>query len=531
MAAAESQHAAYIVIEGPGHEGTRLALREGITSFGRLPANDVILLGDLVSRHHSRITFFEGRATLQDLGSHNGSWVNGEKTTSRVLKDGDIVRVGNFQLSFHQGPVPARLDETTAGEESSNLSTPPLPITDDPSGVGVLIGEIEAARRGAPSPARAIHFLYRTSDALARAPDAHAYAEQMLELALEHAPASGSAWLRLEGHRLRVEVTRGPEGPVPDLEVYLPAVEWALEKRFPVRSDDVRADARFGGRGQKDDPFASVIVVPLETESSRGAIYLRRIDAPFEPAELHRVGVIAHLMREGLRDVEHRQSALAERLLAGLHGPWAAKQLAIESAGGRSSIEGPIPAAVAIVDVHGLAPTADGHPPEDLFDFLSAVHARLAHGAESAGGFAEILNGHRAVLVFGVPGGASEEDTPTLFELVLGLRSSVNQLLRDRPALGPRRLRAGIAFGTVLAGASGGRRRSFSVFGPATATATRLVDAAGAGRVLCDQASLDRAGAGYESRRVGSQPARGHFPAQNVFELLGHAGARSLVDR
>src|SRR5215813_5072491 len=122
----EGDHvSAYIIIHGPGHDGTRLALREGITSFGRLPSNDVILLGDLVSRHHSRITFFEGKATLQDLGSHNGSWVNGERVTTRVLKKDDLVRIGNFRLAFHDGPIgqgePVAFEETTAAEQEEAI--------------------------------------------------------------------------------------------------------------------------------------------------------------------------------------------------------------------------------------------------------------------------------------------------------------------------------------------------------------------------------------------------------------------------
>ena len=132
----DERHQAYIVIHGPGHDGTTLPLREGITSFGRLPSNDVILLGDLVSRHHSRITFFEGRATLQDLGSHNGSWVNGERVTSRVLKEGDVARVGNFRVAFHVGVVqPGKntgYDETTAASSqrftSERLTLPTRPV-------------------------------------------------------------------------------------------------------------------------------------------------------------------------------------------------------------------------------------------------------------------------------------------------------------------------------------------------------------------------------------------------------------------
>lgn len=98
-----ADHAAYIVIQGPGHNDTRIALREGITSFGRLPSNDVILLGDLVSRNHARIIFFDGKASLQDLGSHNGSWVNEERIATRALNPGDALRIGNFKVTFLRG--------------------------------------------------------------------------------------------------------------------------------------------------------------------------------------------------------------------------------------------------------------------------------------------------------------------------------------------------------------------------------------------------------------------------------------------
>lgn len=111
------ERAAFIVIDGPGHNHTRIALREGITSFGRLPSNDVILLGDLVSRNHARIIFFDGKASVQDLGSHNGSWVNDEKISTRALQPGDVVRIGNFRISFLRGvagdPIADFVDEPT----------------------------------------------------------------------------------------------------------------------------------------------------------------------------------------------------------------------------------------------------------------------------------------------------------------------------------------------------------------------------------------------------------------------------------
>ncbi len=128
------ERAAFIIINGPGHNDTRIALREGITSFGRLPSNDVILLGDLVSRNHARIIFFDGKASVQDLGSHNGSWVNEDKITTRALQPSDVVRIGNFRITFLRGlpgdPIADFVDEPTGtadGHSGPYGTRPPAP--------------------------------------------------------------------------------------------------------------------------------------------------------------------------------------------------------------------------------------------------------------------------------------------------------------------------------------------------------------------------------------------------------------------
>jgi DNA-binding winged helix-turn-helix (wHTH) protein len=54
-----------------------------------------------VSRHHARIVVAGDVATIEDLGSKNGTFVNNDAvTSSRTLKDGDRIRVGSFLLTF-----------------------------------------------------------------------------------------------------------------------------------------------------------------------------------------------------------------------------------------------------------------------------------------------------------------------------------------------------------------------------------------------------------------------------------------------
>ncbi|MEL6187183.1 MAG: FHA domain-containing protein, partial [Myxococcota bacterium] len=447
---AQGQHSAYVVIEGPGHDGTRLPLRQGITSFGRLPANDVILLGDLVSRHHSRITYFEGRATLQDLGSHNGSWVNGERASSRVLREGDEVRVGNFVLIFREGELPGPTDETTAGELAEE-GDEPKPRAESPIR---LIEELEAARQGAPAPTRAVHFLYRASDALARAPDGVAYAGAMLELALEHAPSDDAAWLRLHERRLRVEARRSMADT--PFDVFVPAVEWAIDKRFPIHSEDLDADPRFsGGR-----PGRAVAAVPVMDEEGEpvGAMVLSRDGRAFTSNEMSRLGVVAQLMREGLRDLDARQRQHRERLLASLHGAEVASALGKALLGGRRTI-GPVQGVVVCIDLPQLGGTQVDRDPNRLFDVLAALQAAWLHAAEARGAIAELLNGSKALFVLGFERTVPAE---TGLRLALELREVTQRLVQEHRELGPGRVRASVTSGSVVAGTVRSRRLGFA---------------------------------------------------------------------
>ena len=68
---------------------------------GRGDACDLILDDPFVSTEHAQFTVYAGTAVLTDLGSTNGSRVNGEWVASPVtLFDGDIVQFGNVRLRY-----------------------------------------------------------------------------------------------------------------------------------------------------------------------------------------------------------------------------------------------------------------------------------------------------------------------------------------------------------------------------------------------------------------------------------------------
>ena len=105
---------------GPADGVTRLA---GGVVVGREPGGcDVLLESDLVSRRHVKIEAdAEGRAELVDLGSSNGTFVNGRRVSSARLSDGDRIGFGSGEevhCVFRVAPPAPVLVEQRAGGDA-----------------------------------------------------------------------------------------------------------------------------------------------------------------------------------------------------------------------------------------------------------------------------------------------------------------------------------------------------------------------------------------------------------------------------
>lgn len=80
--------------------GERFALTDSIVSIGRSPESNLVLADPNVSRNHAEIRPMGDRYTVVDLGSTNGSRVNGVRVDSQVLQDGDELTFGNTRMRF-----------------------------------------------------------------------------------------------------------------------------------------------------------------------------------------------------------------------------------------------------------------------------------------------------------------------------------------------------------------------------------------------------------------------------------------------
>jgi len=118
-------------VENPGHfvlssyrekeiqNGTSYGLNKVVTTIGRAPENDIVLLDEdkVISRYHATLRYENGTYQLIDNGSSNGTSVNGQqmdKQLPRPLQDGDHVTVGDYELVYY-APISVSSEATMIG--------------------------------------------------------------------------------------------------------------------------------------------------------------------------------------------------------------------------------------------------------------------------------------------------------------------------------------------------------------------------------------------------------------------------------
>ncbi|WP_313812280.1 FHA domain-containing protein [Glutamicibacter sp.] len=101
VAALPSGSALLIAHTGP-NKGARFLLDTDESIAGRHPNADVFLDDVTVSRRHAKFVRTGQGFTLSDIGSLNGTYINGDRIDSIALNNGVQVQIGKFRLNFYQ---------------------------------------------------------------------------------------------------------------------------------------------------------------------------------------------------------------------------------------------------------------------------------------------------------------------------------------------------------------------------------------------------------------------------------------------
>lgn len=96
------------------------SLAKGELTIGRNPGNDILIENAGVSRRHAVIKWTGDRATVEDMGSANGTFVNGKKITTHDLHDGDEVVIVKHRMIFRlpKEGEPPKAEAAPAGQKT-----------------------------------------------------------------------------------------------------------------------------------------------------------------------------------------------------------------------------------------------------------------------------------------------------------------------------------------------------------------------------------------------------------------------------
>jgi len=133
----DALHGSLVIQYGPQRLGEQIFLAgNSPIEVGKLTGKDLLLHGELVSRNHCVLVPDETGWIAQDQKSKNGLWVNGQRITSHVLRDGDRLRIGDYEFTYvgpsaasaqGQGTSPGSTGTTLSAAMDRDTHTAPLP--------------------------------------------------------------------------------------------------------------------------------------------------------------------------------------------------------------------------------------------------------------------------------------------------------------------------------------------------------------------------------------------------------------------
>src|SRR6266850_7383441 len=95
-----------LVVLSAGMTGRTHELKADKTTIGRVEDNTFQIAEASVSSHHAEVLLRGNDVVVKDLGSTNGTFINGEKINEAVLKPGQILRCGMIEMRLESGDSP-----------------------------------------------------------------------------------------------------------------------------------------------------------------------------------------------------------------------------------------------------------------------------------------------------------------------------------------------------------------------------------------------------------------------------------------
>jgi signal transduction histidine kinase len=272
--------ASLFVIQG-ADQSKRFEFTFSPVGLGRDSSNTVRLIDTEISRRHAELRRDRDGYRIVDLGSQNGTFVNGQPVDQTPLRSGDKVQLGSTVLLFHEGTGGA-LRDLTARVDLLAKSSP-----DDRSAILKSIPSGEGSRVLKSPDATAgwlrerllnLSVMYRATQAISDVLDIDALTPLILDLVFESIGADrGAILLKDDAGLLLPKAVRRHDGAQPDerISISQTIVDYVLERGEGVISSDAPTDKRFNAaQSVVDLQIREAICVPIQgRHTTLGVIY------------------------------------------------------------------------------------------------------------------------------------------------------------------------------------------------------------------------------------------------------------------
>ncbi|KFA87207.1 adenylate/guanylate cyclase domain-containing protein [Archangium violaceum] len=546
-----------IIINGPGYFDTAYELPEGVTHLGRADENDIVLGGDLVSRRHARLVAEGDTLRIEDLGSRNGSRVNGTPLQGSIaLLPGDTISLGENTLSVRQpnqveNAATEMVDLGAGGVRrfghgddvgasvilAKNIKNVDLlraldnfssPFDSVPATAAPILPAAPTAPRGAYET---LLLLFHTAEALATSATLTDFLEATMDRVLERIDATTAVVLLRHPTGVFVPAAVRHRGKLAKGEVPVSdgIIEQALSEGRALVVGDVRDDRRFASRESVIlYGVDRVLCIPIGLESPfSGVLYVNtsaKNDTELE-IMLDTCTAVAHLVATGVQKFSAASGSGAPPLRHHLErflGPEVAERRTaeVQRTGGRLPALAECNLTIVHAELVGFGALASKLGALRTTELLNDFHSRLGGLVFSFEGTLETFFGESLRALFGTPA-SKPDDAVRAVRAALALREDWERHMARRPAEERCELRIGINTARVLAGFVGpDSRPSFSAVGDGVSVASWLAATASPGQVLITGKTLAVIGARFDVVPLGERLIRSPRDKVAAFEVV-----------
>ena len=467
---------------------------------GRAPSSDIPVFDPTISRRHAELVSDDKSVQVKDLGSSNGTFLNGARIESATVNVGDTVTFG--KVPFKLQPVAPAQPIPGSGMKDSPAGATivrQLPVRNTPGSAFAAIksGEQKAMLTEADKVQQKLKILLAVATDLGKAVDTDAILAKIVEQAYQIMTVDRVAiQLMDESGTLVTKIARDKRGAEQQRAVPQSIARAAIEGKAAIMADNAGEDQRFGGQSILMQQVRSAICVPLIGAEDRilGVIYVDNVSTTHKFVEEDLEFVIAF---SGIAAVALENSQFAERIRKEMLARsnferYFTPQLAqrIASSEGATRLGGDKRTiAVLFSDIRGFTALSEHMRPDDMATLLTEYFTEMVDSVFRNDGTLDKFIGDAVMAQWGAPIGTAE-DADKAMTAAIEMMKELDKLNLKWKSEGRPELQIGIGlnYGEAFAGNIGSERRlEFTVIGDTVNTASRLCSAAGPGEILISE--------------------------------------------